>query len=46
MGLPSGTNVLVVVVVVVVVVVLVVKIFDSLKICRFSTDRHETFHTY
>jgi len=22
------------------------QIFDSLRLCRFSTDRNETFHTY
>ena len=45
---PSATNVVLVVVVVVVVVLVfvVIKIFHSLRLCRFSIDRNETFHTY
>jgi len=35
-----------VVVVVVVLVVIRFSIFNSLRLCRFSTDRNETFYNY
>jgi len=49
-GSPSATNVVAAVVVVVVVVVLFLgvnyQIFKVLRLCRFSNDRYETFHTF
>ena len=42
-GSPSATSV--VLVLVLVLEVVVIRIFNVLRLCRFSTDRYETFHT-
>ena len=39
-GSPSATNV-----VLVVLILVIIRFFHSLRLCRFSTDRNETFHT-